>query len=203
MNALGKDKPTSNGGRPKFDRGVEPVTPNLLLQSKDRPTNSGGRPKRIAAVYNLIGNSFMRQANQQPALIDTAIVNYCRAFEFDSNDLGLMINLAVANLVKGEASVVTRLFSAVFELSQRDLKQLYAMLELNPAQFKFPEGHRFHKAEEILRAAIKTSVEPGGTIVEANSISAEPGGAIAEANSISSEEAKEFLYIKRLDIEEE
>jgi len=186
MNALGKDRPTSNGGRPKFDRGVDP---NLQPQGKDRPTNSGGRPKRVAAVYNLIGNSFMRQATQKPALIDTAIVNYCRAFEFDSNDLGLMINLAVANLVKGEASIVARLFSAVFELSQRDFKQLYALLELNSAQFKFPEGHRYHKAEEILRATIKASAEQGGTIVE--------------ANPISSEDAKEFLYIKRLDIEEE
>jgi len=186
MNAPDKGRPTSNGGRPRLDRSIDP---NRLPQGNGRPTNSGGRPKRIAVVYNLIGNSFVRQATPQPALIDTAIVNYCRAFELDPDDLGLMINLAVANLVKGEASVVARLFSVVLELCQGDIKQLYALLELKPVQFKFPEGHRFHKAEKILRATIKAS--------------AEPGGAISEANSIGPEEANEFLYIKRLDSKEE
>jgi len=114
-------------------------------------------------------------------LLDTAVVIYSRAIEYDPDDPGLMVNLAITNLVKGDTLAANNLFVMAFVLSEEDFNQLYALMGLKHGQAKYPHENPLHAAESILRATIENSLAQAG------------------AESIKPEEAKEFLYIKRID----
>jgi hypothetical protein len=183
LQALANGRPTGGGGSPKLQKAIETAR-SLQALANGRPTGGGGSPK-IAAAYNSFGNDCIRLAAQQSALLDTAVVIYSRAIEYDPDDPGLMINLAITNLVKGDTLTANNLFVMAFVLSEEDFNQLYALMGLKHGQVKYPPENPLHAAESILRATIENSVAKAD--------------AEAGAESITPEEAKEFLYIKRND----
>jgi hypothetical protein len=177
------ERPKGGGGSPKL-LGTLETTRSLEALTAGRPKGGGGSPK-IAAAYNSFGNDCIRLAAQQSALLDTAVVIYSRAIEYDPDDPGLMVNLAIANMVKGDAMAARNLFVMAFVLSGDDFAQLYALIGLKHGQVKYPHENPLHTAESILRATIENSVAKAG--------------AEADTKSITPEEAKEFLYVKRND----
>ncbi len=176
-------RPIGGGGSPKLYEAVETVR-SLQALGNGRPKGGGGSPK-IAAAYNSFGNDCIRLAAQQSALLDTAVVINSRAIEYDPDDPGLMVNLAITNLIKGDTLAASNLFVMAFVLCEDNFDQLYALMGLKHGQVKYPHENPLHKAEAILRAAVANSITKAG--------------AEADAEAFMPEEAKEFLYIKRND----
>jgi hypothetical protein len=168
---------------------------------RPRPPKGGGSPK-IAAVINLCGNDCLRQAAEKPNLIDTALLCYTQAIVHDPEDPGLKVNLGIANLVKNDTSAAESQFVDAFELCNRSRDKLYALLGLKYGKDKFVPGTPVGNIEAILRAAIENSIPKNGTDTSSRRnqpfVSAPP----TNSKAVQPEEAKEFLYIKTIDIEE-
>ncbi len=200
-----KDKPkgTNGGGSPKM------MDTNEIVLPKDKPRvpRGGGSPK-IAAVLNLYGNDCIRQAVQKPEqkldLIKTALLCYEQALEHDSSDPGLLVNLAIANLLAGDTPGAEGRFVDAFKQSQQDFNKLFAFLSLKYDHNKFAEETQLSVVEKILRTTIKKCVEKDGPPTPKT-----PNQPILGESSpsgpqcITTEEAKEFLYIKTIDGETE
>lgn len=200
-----KDKPrgTNSGGSPKIMETDE----NGLLKEKPRVPRGGGSPK-IAAILNLFGNDFIRQAGQNPNLkpeqkldlIEIALLCYQQALAHDPNDPGLMVNSAIANLLAGNAPNAEERFVAAFNQSQKDFNQLFALLNLKYDHNKFAEETQLSVVEKNLRTTIKKCVEKDSTTTPLppnQSIVGE--GSPAGPQGMTTEAAKEFLYIKTID----
>lgn len=189
LQTLSNGRPKGKGGSPALhDTSSMPYQPQTLVSG--RPKGSGGSPG-LAAAYNGVGNDWVRQAVQQPILIDSAVVIYSHAIENDPYDPGLMINLGIVNLIKGDVVAAYNLFVAAFELSEKNLDALYAIMGLPAGQYKFPRGKPFYEAETLLRKALTQCAKMP------------PESPRVEEKRISPEEAKEFLYIKKVDAEKD
>ncbi len=199
----GKQRSTNGGDSPRNMGTTDIMRP----KDKQRPPVGGGSPK-IAAVLNMYGNDCIRQASQRPDqkldLIKTALLCYQQALEHDPNDPGLIVNLAIANLLTGDTPGAEAQFVDAFKQSQQDFQELFALLRLKYDHNKFAEETPLSAVEKILRTTIKNSVEKNGTptsntpnqlILGESSPTGTPG--------ITAEEAKEFLYIKMIDSEKE
>ncbi|MCI0696375.1 tetratricopeptide repeat protein [candidate division KSB1 bacterium] len=200
-----KDKPrgTNGGGSPKV------MEPNDIPLSKEKPRipRGGGSPK-IAAVLNLYGNDYIRQASQKPDqkldLIKTALLCYEQALEQDPKDPGLLVNLAIANLLIGDTPGAENQFVDAFKQSQQDFQKLFALLSLKYDHNKFAEETPLSVVEKVLRTTIKNCVEKDGAPTPKTPNQSVLGeSSPTGTQGITAEEAKEFLYIKTIDSEKE
>lgn len=190
-NGMSRNLRAATNGRPKVNGGSSGVVRAEIMPhdpqtaAEGRPKGNGGSPG-IAAAYNLVGNDWVRQAAQQPTLIDAAVVIYSRAIENDPYDSGLMLNLGLANLIKGDLQAAKNLFAAVYELSQHQLEALYKLLGLP----KFQPESPFYTVENTLRWLLESLAYERPTPAESDLV-------------FSPAEAKEFLYVKHVDTKKE
>lgn len=104
---------------------------NSLHSQNIETAGSAAAKSDTAALYNNLANIYFMESGTQPAKLDTAILFYRNAYQRDKTDAGILLNMALAFLVKNDTLLADSLFEQALTMLDTSAQKAAYLLKIN------------------------------------------------------------------------